>query len=79
LLGGGALLGLLQQDAESWFKRGSEQGIDDATVDALIEERRAARLARDFKRADQIRDELAAMNITIEDGAQGTRWSVAKN
>jgi cysteinyl-tRNA synthetase len=79
LLGGGALLGLLQQDAESWFKRGSEQGIDNAAVDALIEERRAARLARDFKRADQIRDELAAMNITIEDGAQGTRWSVAKN
>lgn len=79
LLGGGALLGLLQQDAESWFKRGSEQGIDGAAVDALIEERRAARLARDFKRADQIRDELAAMNITIEDGAQGTRWSVAKN
>ncbi len=79
LLGGGALLGLLQQDAESWFKRGGEQGIDGAAVDALIEQRRAARVARDFKRADEIRDELAAMNITIEDGAQGTRWSVAKN
>jgi cysteinyl-tRNA synthetase len=79
LLGGGALLGLLQQDPESWFKRGGDHAIDAARVDALIEERRVARVARDFKRADEIRDELAAMNVTIEDGAQGTRWSVAKN
>ncbi len=79
LLGGGALLGLLQQDAEAWFKRGGEQFVDAARVDALLEERRAARAARDFRRADAIRDELAAMNITIEDGAQGTRWSVAKS
>ncbi|MEO8997880.1 MAG: cysteine--tRNA ligase, partial [Rhodanobacter sp.] len=76
LLGGGALLSLLQQDAEAWFKRDSGQDIDVAHVDALLEERRAARAARDFKRADAIRDELAAMNIAIEDGAQGTRWSV---
>jgi len=79
LLGGGALLGLLQQDAEAWFKRDSGQAIDAAHVDALLEERRAARVARDFKRADAIRDELAAMNIAIEDGAQGTRWSVQKS
>jgi cysteinyl-tRNA synthetase len=79
LLGGGALLGLLQQDAEAWFKRDSGQTIDAARVDALLEERRAARAARDFRRADAIRDELAAMNIAIEDGAQGTRWSVQKS
>jgi len=79
LLGGGALLGLLQQDAEAWFKRGGEQAIDAAHIDALLEERRVARAARDFKRADAIRDELAAMNIEIEDGAQGTRWSVLKS
>jgi cysteinyl-tRNA synthetase len=79
LLGGGALLGLLQQDAEAWFKRGSEQIIDTARIDALLEERRHARAARDFRRADAIRDELAAMNIVIEDGAQGTRWSVVKS
>ena len=79
LLGGGALLGLLQQDAEAWFKRGGEQPVDAARVDALLEERRSARAARDFKRADAIRDELAAMSIVIEDGAQGTRWSVLKS
>ena len=76
LLGGGALLGLLQQDPEAWFRRGGEQAIDAARIEALLEERRAARGARDFKRADAIRDELAGMGIAIEDGAQGTRWSV---
>ncbi len=78
LLGGGALLGLLQQDAEAWFKRGGEQTIDASRVETLLEERRAARAARDFKRADAIRDELAGMNIAIEDSPQGTRWSVLK-
>ena len=76
LLGGGALLGLLQQDPEAWFRRGGEQAIDAARIEALLEERRAARGARDFKRADAIRDELAGMGIAIEDSAQGTRWSV---
>ena len=79
LLGGGALLGLLQQDAEAWFKHAGGEAIDAARIDALLEERRAARADRDFRRADAIRDELATMNITIEDGAQGTRWSVQKS
>ncbi|MGN6382445.1 MAG: cysteine--tRNA ligase [Dyella sp.] len=77
LLGGGALLGLLQQDPEAWFQRGSD-GVDGARVEALLEERRAARAAKDFARADAIRAELTAMGVVIEDGAQGTRWSVAK-
>jgi cysteinyl-tRNA synthetase len=75
LLAGGALLGLLQQDPEAWFKRGAEQ-VDSTRVETLIEARRAARAARDFARADEIRNELAAMGIAIEDGPQGTRWKV---
>jgi len=77
LLEGGAMLGLLQQDPEAWFKRGAEQ-VDAARVENLIEARRAARDSRDFARADAIRDELAAMGIAIEDGPQGTRWKVAE-
>jgi len=76
LLGSGALLGLLQQDPEAWFKRGSEQ-VDAAHVESLIEARRSARAARDFARADAIRAELAAMGVAIEDGADGTRWKIA--
>ncbi|HET9818363.1 MAG TPA: DALR domain-containing protein, partial [Rhodanobacteraceae bacterium] len=77
LLAGGALLGLLQQDPETWFKRGTGD-VDAARVESLIEARQAARAARDFARADAIRDELAAMGIAIEDGPQGTRWRVAE-
>jgi cysteinyl-tRNA synthetase len=79
LLGAGAVLGLLQQDPESWFKQaGGANEVDEARIEALLEERRVARAAKDFKRADAIREELTAMGIAIEDGAQGTRWSVVK-
>ncbi len=78
LLGGGALLGLLQQDPQAWFRRG-EDAVDAAHVEDLLQQRQAARAARDFARADAIRNELAAMHIAIEDSAQGTRWSVLKN
>ena len=78
LLGGGALLGLLQQDTEAWFKQAAGSDVDAARVEALLEARRAARAARDFARADAIRAELTAMGVVIEDGAQGTRWSIGK-
>ena len=77
LLGGGALLGLLQQEPEAWFRRG-ENAVDAAHVEVLLQQRRSARAARDFARADAIRDELTTLGIVIEDGAQGTRWSVLK-
>ncbi len=47
---------------------------DDLRIDELVARRNAARTTRDFAAADRIRDELAAEGITIEDGADGTRW-----
>jgi len=47
---------------------------DDAGIDALVRERDEARAARDFARADQIRDELAGRGIKLEDGPSGTVW-----
>lgn len=79
LLGGGAVLGLLQQEPEAWFKHAGGSTVDAARVEALLEERRSARAARDFARADAIRDELTGMGVMIEDSAQGTRWSVSKH
>ncbi|MEX2375885.1 MAG: cysteine--tRNA ligase, partial [Dehalococcoidia bacterium] len=47
-----------------------------ATIEALIQARADARAARDFARADEIRDALADLGVTLEDGAEGTRWGV---
>jgi cysteinyl-tRNA synthetase len=47
---------------------------DDAEIDAMVRERDDARAARDFARADALRDELAARGIKLEDTATGTIW-----
>ena len=47
----------------------------DSEIEALIEERTNARKARDFKRADEIRDQLKTMGIILEDTPQGVKWS----
>ncbi|MEI6503705.1 MAG: cysteine--tRNA ligase, partial [Armatimonadota bacterium] len=46
----------------------------DGEIEALIEERNQARRDKNFARSDEIRDQLAAQGIVLEDGAQGTRW-----
>lgn len=46
----------------------------DEDIEKLIEERIQARKNRNFKRSDEIRDELKARNIILEDTPQGTRW-----
>lgn len=51
----------------------TEQLLDEE-IEALIEERIQARKDRNFKRSDEIRDQLKDMNIILEDTPQGTRW-----
>src|SRR5690606_8607524 len=75
LRGAGSALGLLQQDPGAWFARGAD--ADEARIQALIDERTAAKKARDFARADAIRDQLAAEGILLEDTPQGVRWKRA--
>ena len=76
LLGAGLALGLLQQEPAAWFARGAGDG-DDARIQALIDERITAKKARDFARADAIRDQLAGEGILLEDTPQGVRWKRA--
>lgn len=49
----------------------------DSDIDALIEERQQARKAKNFARADEIRDELLAKGIVLEDTREGVRWKRA--
>lgn len=73
LLAAGALIGLFQQDPGAWLS-GDTEGLDDALIEKLINERNTARKERNFTRADEIRDQLQAMDITLEDVTDGTRW-----
>ena len=70
----GELLGLLGSDPEDWFAGEVEGDMPGDAIEALIAERNSARAAKDFARADAIRERLAAAGIAIEDGADGTTW-----
>jgi cysteinyl-tRNA synthetase len=54
-----------------------ENGLSDHDIDALIAERVAAKKARDFSRADQIRASLADQGVILEDTKEGVRWKRA--
>ena len=74
MLASGDLMGLLQSDPEEWFAGHVEGELSAQDIEELIEQRNAARAAKDFDKADALRDELAAKGIIIEDGPSGTTW-----
>jgi cysteinyl-tRNA synthetase len=76
LLNSGQLLGLFSEDVEAWFRwqPKSAQGMSDEEIEALIHERRQARENKNFARSDEIRDQLQAAGIVLEDGAEKTTW-----
>ena len=51
-----------------------KKGLLDADIQALIDERQAARKARNFARSDEIRNQLTEMGIVLEDTKEGVRW-----
>jgi cysteinyl-tRNA synthetase len=75
ILAAGNLLGILEQDAVEWLQGGaSSDAISADDIEALIEERQAAKLAKNYARADAVREELLAQGVVLEDSREGTRW-----
>ncbi len=75
------VLGLLKEEPtrflENLRKGGvADLGMNEEEIEGLIVERAEARKKKDFARADEIRNELAAKGILLEDGPKGTTWKV---
>lgn len=71
LMANAYMLGLLYNNAESWFKGAAS---DDAEIEALIAKRTEAKKNKDWATADAIRNELKERGIVLEDSAAGTTW-----
>lgn len=70
------LLGLLGQEPEYFLQNSTiSEGLSDAVIHALINERTQARKDKNFARSDEIRDELASQGIELLDSREGTTWT----
>ncbi len=67
-----------KEKLDSWLElyglEQQERASDKEEIERLVAERTQARLARNFAKSDEIRDELIKMGVHVEDTAQGTRW-----
>ena len=66
--------GRLQEASEETVEAAKSAELSDEKIDELIAERQAARKAKNFKRSDEIRDQLASAGIILEDTKDGVRW-----
>ena len=73
LLAAANLLGVLQSDPAEWLKGDVSDALA-VEVEALIQQRAAARADKNWAEADRIRDRLAELNVEVMDGAEGARW-----
>jgi len=72
------LLGILQSTPEEFLRSNIAVEVDEQEIDQLIAARKQARADKDWARADEIRDQLAAMKVVVEDGADGSGWRVER-
>ncbi|HZV85004.1 MAG TPA: DALR domain-containing protein, partial [Brevundimonas sp.] len=75
LVAAAAIMGVLQAEPATWFDAGSDDAFK-AEVEALLDQRSAARASKDWPEADRIRDRLNALNVIVMDGPAGATWRV---
>ncbi|ADD40072.1 cysteine--tRNA ligase [Stackebrandtia nassauensis] len=77
-----AMLGVLNLDplSRQWTETGGDDltPVVDSLVNLVLEQRQQARKNKDYATADAIRDQLSRAGLVIEDGPQGSRWSLAR-
>jgi cysteinyl-tRNA synthetase len=71
----GACLGILQDDPRNFLRAGAS--LDEATIRQMIDQRAAAKKAKDFAEADRIRNDLLAQGVVLKDSPTGTTWEAA--
>ncbi len=74
----GTILGVLQQLPQDFLREGS-QDVDSDYIDGLIERRNKARAEKDWAVADEIRDELTALNVIVEDKDGKSSWRIDRD
>jgi len=79
----GSVLGIGRDVPDAYFHAQREsvlaqETIDTGVIETLIADREAARQAKNWERADQIREQLASMNIVLKDRPDGTHWKIEK-
>jgi cysteinyl-tRNA synthetase len=77
----GAVLGIFQDDPDRFFQtdkkiESCKRGLDIVEIESLIQDRQAARIAKDWARADEIRSKLAGLHILLKDSPGNTTWSI---
>ena len=71
----GECLGILQDDPDAYLQGGAGvSGLSDSEIQALIDARKAARIAKDWAESDRVRVVLNDQGVILEDGPQGTTW-----
>ncbi len=81
LLSIASVLGVMNEAPDQYLQRRKQRGLQQTrltpeAIEHLIAERAAARKARDFKRADEIRARLAAVGVVLQDSPSGTTWTM---
>ena len=70
----GNILGILNNSSQEYFQYDLSKKISSKDIELMIEERDQARINKDFKKADLIREKLSSLNIVLEDDGKKTTW-----